>query len=608
MPTAQPVLVANLGFPRIGPRRQLKTALERFWSGRLEQAGLLQTAADLRREAWARQAELGVDILPSNDFSLYDQVLDATLMVGAVPPRFAGAQGLELYFAMARGARSGEQETGCCGQDAVACEMTKWFDTNYHYLAPEVVAGQVFALSSTKAVDEFLEARALGRHTRPVLIGPVTWLKLAKAKDGSDPRDLLEGLLPVYGEILRQLAAAGADWVQMDEPALALDLEPADWAMFERAYDSLTQAAPGLKLMLTPYFAALDDNLDLALSLPVAGLHLDLVRGPGDLDRALAEARPDLVLSLGVVDGRNIWRADLSALLDRLEPVAATGRPLVLAPSCSLLHAPIDLAVETKLDPEVAGWLAFAVQKLEELAILARALNEGRAAVAEALAASDAAQAARQASPKVRDLAVQARMATVTPEMTRRAAPVAERLALQAQVLNLPAYPTTTIGSFPQTTAVRKARADQAGGRLEPGAYQAFLEDETRMAIRWQESVGLDVLVHGEFERNDMVQYFGEQLSGFAFTDHAWVQSYGSRCVRPPIIYGDVARPRPMTVDWWRYAQSLTVRPVKGMLTGPVTILQWSFVRDDIPRQETCRQIALAIRDEGADLERAGAA
>jgi len=607
MPAAPPVLVANLGFPRIGPRRQLKTALERFWSGRLDQTGLLQTAADLRRDGWARQAELGVDILPSNDFSLYDQVLDATLMVGAVPPRFTGAQGLELYFAMARGARSGAQETGCCGQDAVACEMTKWFDTNYHYLAPEVVAGQTFQLASTQPVDAFLEARAQGRHTRPVLIGPVTWLKLAKARDGSDPRDLLDAVAPVYGEILRRLAAAGADWVQMDEPALALDLDDKDRAAFARAYESLARAAPGLKLMLTPYFAALDDNLDLALTLPVAGLHLDLVRGPGDLDPALARARPDLVLSLGVVDGRNVWRTDLTALLDRLEPVVASGRRVLLAPSCSLLHAPIDLAAETRLDPEVASWLAFGVQKLEELAILARALNEGRGAVAEALAASDAAQAARRASPKVRDLAVQARMAAVTPQMADRAAPVAERLALQAKALNLPAYPTTTIGSFPQTQAVRKARADQARGRLEPGAYQAFLEDETRMAIRWQESVGLDVLVHGEFERNDMVQYFGEQLSGFAFTEHAWVQSYGSRCVRPPIIYGDVARPQAMTVDWWRYAQSLTTRPVKGMLTGPVTILQWSFVRDDIPRPETCRQIALAIRDEVADLEAAGA-
>lgn len=608
MPAAQPVLVANLGFPRIGPRRQLKTALERFWSGRLDQAGLLQIAADLRREGWTRQAELGVDILPSNDFSLYDQVLDATLMVGAVPPRFAGAQGLELYFAMARGARSGEQETGCCGQDAVACEMTKWFDTNYHHLAPEVAAGQTFALASTKPVDEFLEARAQGHHTRPVLIGPVTWLKLAKAKDGSDPRDLLDALLPVYGEILRRLAAVGADWVQMDEPALALDLDDTDRAAFACAYERLALAAPGLKLMLTPYFAALDDNLDLALSLPVAGLHLDLVRGPGDLDLTLAKACPDLVLSLGVVDGRNVWRADLTALLDRLEPVVASGRRVLLAPSCSLLHAPLDLTAETRLDPEVASWLAFGVQKLEELALLARALNEGRASVADALAASDAALAARRVSPKVRDLAVQARMAAVTPQMADRAAPVAERLALQAKALNLPAYPTTTIGSFPQTQAVRKARADEARGRLEPGAYQAFLEDETRMAIRWQESAGLDVLVHGEFERNDMVQYFGEQLSGFAFTGHAWVQSYGSRCVRPPIIYGDVARPRPMTVEWWSYAQSLTVRPVKGMLTGPVTILQWSFVRDDIPRQETCRQIALAIRDEVADLEAAGAA
>ncbi|MDO8801734.1 5-methyltetrahydropteroyltriglutamate--homocysteine S-methyltransferase [Phenylobacterium sp.] len=610
------ITVATLGFPRIGPRRELKTALERYWSGKSDPAALLAVAADLRARTWARQRDLGVDHIPSNDFSLYDHVLDTSAMVGAVPVTYGwtgGPVALDTYFAMARGAQS-EADGADCGHhhhaiDAPAAEMTKWFDTNYHYLVPEVSADQDFELASTKALDEFAEAKAQGIHTRPVLLGPVTFLKLAKSKDeGFDPRSKLDALLPVYAKVLNRLEQLGADWVQIDEPCLVLDLDGVDRAALHTAYRVLARTAPGVKLMLTTYFGGLEDNLETALALPVAGLHIDLVRAPDQLDRVLANAPTGLVLSLGVVDGRNVWRADMEKLLTRLEPLLATDRQIVLAPSCSLLHTPIDLAQEKAIDPDVVSWLAFAVQKIEELVILAGALNQGRAAVAGAVAASTAAATARRTSPKIHDLAVASRMAAVTPEMARRASTFGRRRAVQIPRLNLPAFPTTTIGSFPQTEYVRKARAAHDKGDLTDAAYEAFLRAQTARAVAWQEEIGLDVLVHGEFERNDMVQYFGEQLSGFAFTKYAWVQSYGSRCVRPPILYGDVWRPRPMTVAWWRYAQGLTSRPMKGMLTGPVTILNWSFVRDDVSRELACRQIALAIRDEVTDLEAAGAA
>jgi 5-methyltetrahydropteroyltriglutamate--homocysteine methyltransferase len=614
------VTVATLGFPRIGPRRELKTALERYWSGRSEAADLLATAATLRARTWARQRELGVDHIPSNDFSLYDHVLDTSAMVGAIPAVYGwagGAVGLDTYFAMARGAQSGvggEADRAACGHhdhggglDVPAAEMTKWFDTNYHYLVPELSAGQSFALSSTKVLDEFAEARAQGVHTRPVLLGPVTFLKLAKGPPGFDPRTLLDDLLPVYAKVLNRLELAGADWVQIDEPCLVLDLDEADRAALHDAYRQLARMAPGVKLMLTPYFGGLGDNLETALALPVAGLHLDLVRDPDQLDRVIANAPAGLVLSLGVIDGRNVWRADLDAILARIEPLLAGDRDLVLAPSCSLLHTPIDLAQEVALDAEVASWLAFAVQKIEELVVLARALTQGRAAVAAPLAASRAAAEARRTSARIHDPKVAAALSAVTGPMARRGSSFSRRQALQIARLDLPPLPTTTIGSFPQTEEVRRARLDHDRGVMSGGEYQAFLRAETERAVRWQEEIGLDVLVHGEFERNDMVQYFGEQLAGFAFTKHGWVQSYGSRCVRPPILFGDVSRPAPMTVAWWRYAQSLTERPVKGMLTGPVTILNWSFVRDDIPRELACRQIALAIRGEVADLEAAGA-
>ena len=612
------IQVSTLGFPRIGPRRALKTALENYWAGRIGAEELQSIAASLRAEAWKRQAALGADIVPSNDFSLYDHVLDTAVMVGAIPAIYGWSGGpvdLGAYFAMARGTKAAAHEEGCAhghggGAGLPAMEMTKWLDTNYHYLTPEFEPGQAFALSSTKPVDEFLEAKAQGLHTRPVLLGPVSFLKLGKSRSAAfDPRSLLPDLLPVYADILRRLSAAGADWVQIDEPCLVLDLDDADRAALSTAYQALAQAAPSLKIMLASYFGGLGDNLALAASLPVAGLHLDLVRAPEQLEPVLAAVRDDLILSLGVIDGRNVWRADLEAILDRLQPlIARHGQDrFVLAPSCSLLHAPLDLDAETGLDSELKGWLAFAAQKIEELAALATALNQGRAAAEAALAASASARWSRLGSPRIHDPQVQARMKAASAPAAR-SHPFAERRAVQADRLKLPALPTTTIGSFPQTAAVRAARADHAKGRLSQGDYDTFLEDETRAAVAWQEQIGLDVLVHGEFERNDMVQYFGERLSGFAFTQHAWVQSYGSRCVRPPIIYGDVSRPAPMTVGWWRFAQCLTDRPMKGMLTGPVTILQWSFVRDDIPRGQTCRQIALAIHDEVLDLEAAGAA
>jgi 5-methyltetrahydropteroyltriglutamate--homocysteine methyltransferase len=611
------VTVATLGFPRIGCRRELKAALEGHWAGKITADALLATAGDLRAQAWVRQRALGAEVIPSNDFSLYDHVLDTTAMVGAVPPAYGWSGervGLETYFAMARGSQHGESLVSCThghthsDQGTPAAEMTKWFDTNYHYLVPEFTTDQVFRLASTKAVDEYLDARALGIETRPVLLGPVSYLLLGKTRGSDfDPLTLLPRLLPVYAEVLRALAQAGAAWVQIDEPCLVLDLRDAAREAFRQAYGVLTTAAPTVRLMLTTYFGALDDNMETALALPVHGLHVDLVRAPEQLDAVLARARLDLVLSLGVIDGRNVWKSDLNSILDRIEPIVASGRSLIIAPSCSLLHTPIDLEREKELDPEVKGWLAFAVQKIAELKILARALNEGRDGVQQALDAASAAVASRKTSPKINDPATKARAADRDPGVARRASSFEVRRGGQRTKLNLPAYPTTTIGSFPQTAEIRKARADYGKGVIDGQAYEGFLKAETAAAVRWQEEVGLDVLVHGEFERNDMVQYFGEQLSGFVFTKHAWVQSYGSRYVRPPIIYGDVSRPEPMTVEWWRYAQSLTQRPMKGMLTGPVTILNWSFVRDDQPRSATCCQIAFAIRDEVADLEAAGA-
>jgi 5-methyltetrahydropteroyltriglutamate--homocysteine methyltransferase len=610
--------VSTLGVPRIGPRRELKAALESYWSGKSDAANLLETAAGLRAANWARQHALAVTNIPSNDFSLYDHVLDTSVMVGAIPEICGwtgGSVPLETYFAMARGSQGDRHDAACAhGQEGdahgvPALEMTKWFDTNYHYMVPDFTKGQRFTLASTKPVDEYREATALGYHTRPVLLGPVTYLKLGKSKDPTlDPLSLLGGLLPVYVDVLRRLAENGAYWVQIDEPCLVFDLDDATGQVLREAYGMFAYALPTLKIMLTTYFGGLENNLDIALELPVAGLHLDLVRAPGQLDAVLAKAPQGLVLSLGVVDGRNVWRANLPAILDRLELVVAKrGLDHVeIAPSCSLLHVPIDLELETGLDPDLKSWLAISVQKMGELATLGKALVNGREAVIQQIADSAVAAATRAASPKVHDAAVAARVAAITPDMARRTSPFDVRRQVQHEALNLPGFPTTTIGSFPQTDEVRKARAAHSKRALSDADYDAFLRKETEAAVRWQEEIGIDVLVHGEFERNDMVQYFGEQFSGYAFTKHAWVQSYGSRYVRPPIIFGDVSRPKPMTVEWSTYAQSLTKRPMKGMLTGPVTMLQWSFVRDDLARSEVCCQIALALRDEVTDLEAAG--
>ena len=604
--------VATLGVPRIGRRRELKFALEAYWAGKASQTELLSAAAKLRAEHWLIQKAMGVNVIPSNDFSLYDHVLDTAVMIGAIPRRYGwdgGGVSLDTYFAMARGSQG--RPANCChaeGEGVSALEMTKWFDTNYHYLVPEFSPEQEFVLASTKPLDEFNEAKALGVHTRPVLAGPVSFLKMGKRTDGGDPLALLPRLVPVYAELLQRLADAGADWVQMDEPCLVLDLTEDEKQAYAFAYEALA-AAGGPKLMLATYFGAIGDNLRTAAALSVAGLHLDLVRAPEQLEAALSLLPEDRVVSLGVVDGRNVWRADIAALLDRLDPVVAS-RPgcVELAPSCSLLHVPFDLALETGLAPELKSWLAFAVQKVEELVALSHGLSSGREAVQSLIDAASRARASRASSPRVHDPLVEGRLAGVTPEIACRSIPFSERRARQHERLKLPLFPTTTIGSFPQTAEVRKARAAHARGEMSFLDYDAFLKRETEKAIRFQEEIGLDVLVHGEFERNDMVQYFGEQLSGFAVTRQSWVQSYGSRCVRPPIIYGDVSRPRPMTVGWARFAQSLTDKPVKGMLTGPVTMLQWSFPRNDIPRETVCRQIALALRDEVADLEAAGIA
>ena len=586
---------SNLGFPPLGAARELKRATEGYWSGKVTRAQLLATGAELRRRHWQLQRDMGLDRIPVNDFSFYDRMLDTCALVGAVPPRY-GFNGewvdADTYFAMARGSQGK-------GRDVTAMEMTKWFDTNYHYIVPELERGQRFRMASAKPANEYREAKALGLDATTVLIGPLTFLLLAKAKGGAfDRLSLLDGLLPVYGDVLESLAAAGATWVQFDEPSLALDRSAAERDAYRRAYKYLASRAGKLQLLVATYFAGLGDNLATALALPVQGLHVDLVRAPEQLDPLLAAWPKGRVLSAGVIDGRNVWRADLekqAALVERAAAKVGKDR-LWVAPSCSLLHTPFDLDLETKLDPELKSWLAFAKQKLQEVVALAKGDRK-------AVESSTRAAKSRRVSKRINNAAVQRRASSVTEKDRVRRAPFAVRRKSQ---VDLPPYPTTTIGSFPQTTEVRAARRKLNDNQLSADAYDRFIETQIGKTIALQEEMGLDVLVHGEFERNDMVEYFGEQLAGFAFTEHGWVQSYGTRYVKPPIIFGDISRPSAMTVRWSRYAQSLTKRPVKGMLTGPVTILQWSFVRDDQPRAETAQQIALAIRDEVIDLEAAG--
>ena len=591
----------------MGVHRELKKALEAHWAGKLDESSLLAVGQVLKLNHWLLQQQLGIQHIPSNDFSVYDHVLDTAAMVGAVPERYTwrGPQvDLATYFAMARGTA---RKSGLA--DVPAMEMTKWFDTNYHYIVPEFTAKQIFSLGSMKPVEEFLEAKAVGVHTRPVLLGPVSFLLLGKAKEtGFNPLLLLEGILPVYEEVLRQLANAEAEWVQIDEPMLALDTRDAARRAFTAAYERLSQVSTKLRILVATYFEGLGANLATAVNLPVAALHLDLVRAPEQLDDILRIIPSNLQVSLGLIDGRNVWKADLGRALHLVERAAgAIGSDRILiAPSCSLLHTPADLDFEKHIDDEVRDWLAFAKQKLEELVVLERAVLGGRNAVRETLDRNRIVMEKKRASSRIHDPHIKARTRNVGQEMTRRASVYPQRKKLQEQKLKLPLFPTTTIGSFPQTKEVRAARAEYKAGKRDEASYESFLQGEIRRAVQFQEEVGLDVFVHGEFERNDMVEYFGEQLAGFAVTENGWVQSYGSRCVKPPIIFGDVARKQPMTTGWSKFAQSLTSKPMKGMLTGPVTILQWSFVRDDQPRSETCRQIALAIRDEVTDLAVAG--
>ncbi len=622
MNTSKP-LTHTLGYPRIGEKRELKKATEAYWAGQLTRSELEAIGRNLRQQNWLTQQAAGIDMIPSNDFSFYDQLLDLTCLVGNVPPRFGwngGEVDLDTRFAIARGVRPKTQAEvaatcGCadCQPAATyASEMTKWFDTNYHYLVPEFHADTRFKLATDKPFTEFNEALSLGIKTKPVLIGPVTYLKLGKVQDPQNPGfnrfELLPRLLPVYVEILQNLSALGAEWVQLDEPIFSLDLSAEERAALASAYATLTAAVPQLRIIVANYFGGLRDNLSAFLQLPVAALHVDLSRAPEELDAILRDFDGQKHLSLGLIDGRNIWRSDFTALRSLVEKTLTRVTParLLIAPSCSLLHVPVTLRHETKLDPELKGWLAFAEEKLGEVTAL-RNLAAGTPDLA-ALAANAAAAHSRRTSPRIHRPEVKARAAAIRPADFDRASPFVTRQAQQRARLRLPAFPTTTIGSFPQTDTVRAARARWKKRELTDTDYEAFLEAETRACVRFQEETGLDMLVHGEFERNDMVEYFGEQLDGFAFTTNGWVQSYGSRYVKPPVIYGDVARPRPMTVRWSAFAQSLTQRPMKGMLTGPVTILQWSFVRNDQPRRDTTFQIALALRDEVLDLEKAGIA
>lgn len=594
-------IATNLGFPRIGEKRELKSVLEQFWKGHIDEAALRDQAEELQRRHWLWQHEADITHLPVGDFSLYDHVLDWVVRVGAVPARYAGLEGLTQYFAMARGTQ---------GEDSIsAMEMTKWFDTNYHYIVPEWTEKQSFAPNFAEFLEQVKRAREIGSEPRPVILGPVSLLRLGKAREGDfDPITLLDLLIPVYESLLGELQTLGIEWIQLDEPCLVLDLDEPTQAAIRTATERLAASAPGLKVVLGTYFGDLRANLPLAMSLPVAAVHLDLVRAPGQLAEALPLVGAEQSLSLGLVDGRNVWRTDLAAALGLAEQAGETLGPdrLLIGPSCSLLHSPVDLTGETRIDPEIQPWLAFARQKLEEIELLTQAINHGRPSVADRLQENAEIIQRRKTSTRTTNREVRERLSHVTAEMTCRQSPYAQRSAEQRAKLSLPLFPTTTIGSFPQTAEVRRQRALFRQGKLGEADYPTFLEQHTEACIRLQEDIGLDVLVHGEFERNDMVEFFGERLEGFLVCENGWVQSYGSRCVKPPIIYGDVTRPEPMTVPFTRLAQSLTEKPVKGMLTGPVTILCWSFVRDDQPRSETCRQIALAIRDEVLELEAAG--
>lgn len=596
----------NLGFPRIGAMRELKSALEAYWKGQLLREALKEKGAELRRRHWQDQSGLG--FVPVGDFSFYDQVLDMSFTLGNLPERVRGFKGeaLDNYFRVARGRSAPTTADHASPSGGVAAgEMTKWFDTNYHYIVPEFDAGTSFVLDPSRLLGELAEAQSLGVKAKPVIVGPVTYLALGKAKDTSDKLDLLPRLLPAYQALLTALADQGVHWVQIDEPILVTELEPRWQEAFSTAYQALNTGK--VNLLLATYFGQLRENLPLVCSLPVQGVHIDAINARDEVDLLVAQIPADRVLSLGVINGRNIWKTDLNFVLDWLEPLAKTlGERLWLAPSCSLLHVPVDLASEKRMDAEIKSWLAFARQKLVELEVLATALRRGRASVQAELDDNRAAIEARRSSPRVNNPAVKAAVAAISENAGDRLSPHAQRAAKQAAWLKLPKFPTTTIGSFPQTAEIRQARSQFKAGKIDEAAYKAAMRREIERCVREQEALGLDVLVHGEAERNDMVEYFGEQLEGYAFSQYGWVQSYGSRCVKPPILFGDIRRPKAMTVEWITYAASLTDKPMKGMVTGPVTILNWSFVRDDQPRSASCLQLALAIREEVLDLERAG--
>ncbi|MFJ5458591.1 5-methyltetrahydropteroyltriglutamate--homocysteine S-methyltransferase [Pectobacterium sp. CHL-2024] len=586
----------TLGFPRVGLRRELKKAQESYWAGNATQEELLTVGRELRARHWQQQKDAGVDLLPVGDFAWYDHVLTTSLLLGNVPARHQNKDGsvdLDTLFRIGRGRAP-------TGQPAAAAEMTKWFNTNYHYMVPEFTKGQQFKLTWTQLLDEVDEALALGHNVKPVLLGPVTYLWLGKVKgEQFDRLSLLQDILPVYQQVLAELAKRGIEWVQIDEPALVLELPQAWLAAFKPAYDALQGQ---VKLLLTTYFDSVSQNLETIKTLPVQGLHVDLVHGKDDAATLSAQLPANWVLSLGVINGRNVWRADLSNWFERLQPLVGT-RDLWLGSSCSLLHSPIDLSVEVRLDDEVKSWFAFAIQKCAELSLLSQALNSGNG---QALDAYSAPIRARRTSTRVNNAAVAQRLAAITAQDSQRQNVYSVRADAQRERFNLPAWPTTTIGSFPQTTEIRGLRLDFKQGRLDGNNYRTGISEHIKQAVAEQERLGLDVLVHGEAERNDMVEYFGEHLDGFVFTQNGWVQSYGSRCVKPPVIIGDVGRPEAITVEWAKYAQSLTDKPMKGMLTGPVTILCWSFPREDVTRETIAKQIALALRDEVADLEAAG--
>lgn len=605
------MITHNLGYPRIGNDRELKKAVEGYWSGKISYEQLIQVRIAIKQKNWLLQKDLGIDLIPSNDFSFYDQVLDMAFAVDAIPKRYAhlarntGKSELDLYFAMARGYQEGDT-------DITAMEMTKWFDTNYHYIVPEFYKNQKFRLANLKMIDEFLEAKQLGIITKPVLLGPVSFLMLGKEKEpGFDRIDLLENLLFVYFDILTLLIDNGVKWIQFDEPFLALDLTPDQKKAFRIAYSRIRSNFPSISILVASYFDSLDDNSELAADLPVDAIHIDLVRAPEQLEKILNLIKADKKISLGIVDGRNIWKNDFKNSLNLInKAIEKLGEDRVMiAPSCSLLHVPCDLDMETNekiLLPEIKQWMAFAKQKIEEVVVLKRlSVHSGDESAKQLYKHNQEAMHGRKESSRIHNHLVKERINLIEQYEQMKRKPFPIRKKEQQNHLHLPSFPTTTIGSFPQTADVRSWRVKLKREELTLNEYNHLIKDEIKKAIRWQEEAGLDVLVHGEFERNDMVEYFGEMLEGFVFTRNGWVQSYGSRCVKPPIIYGDVQRPNPMTVDWIKYAQSLTSKPVKGMLTGPVTILKWSFVRDDQPLSQTCNQIALAIRDEVLDLEKA---